>query len=73
MNLSHKISVYCVSAQHQFDITSMAEMNRTQFPTSPNTSSSSWQADTIKGVQITATLVIFLVRNPLWLQSQPVP
>ncbi|XP_062237717.1 C5a anaphylatoxin chemotactic receptor 1 [Platichthys flesus] len=47
----------------------MANMNGTQFPvtavnpplTSPNLSSSSWQEGAIKGIQITATLLIFLV------------
>ncbi|XP_023280086.1 C3a anaphylatoxin chemotactic receptor-like [Seriola lalandi dorsalis] len=48
-------------------------MNATQFPvravnqllTSPNNFSSSWQAETIRGVQIAATLIIFLVGIPL--------
>ncbi|XP_070823315.1 prostaglandin D2 receptor 2 [Chaetodon trifascialis] len=47
----------------------MADMNGTQAPvhavnqllTSPNSSSSSWQAEAVRGVQITATLLIFLV------------
>lgn len=48
-------------------------MNVTQFPvqvmnpvvTSPNSSSSSWQEDAVRGIQITATLLIFLVGVPL--------
>ncbi|XP_070765190.1 C3a anaphylatoxin chemotactic receptor [Enoplosus armatus] len=54
----------------------MADMNGTQFPvhamnrllTSPNSSSSSsssWQAEAVRGIQITATLLIFLVGVPL--------
>ncbi|XP_045888024.1 C5a anaphylatoxin chemotactic receptor 1 [Micropterus dolomieu] len=49
----------------------MADMNVTQFPavnqlqTSPNSSSSSWQAEAGRGVQITVTLLIFLVGVPL--------
>ncbi|XP_060923642.1 C5a anaphylatoxin chemotactic receptor 1 [Limanda limanda] len=50
-------------------VTSMANMNGTQLPvnavnqplTSPNISSSSWKEEAIKGIQITATLLIFLV------------
>lgn len=58
-------------AHLHFDITSMADMNGTQFPavnqlqTSPNSSSSSWQAEAVRGVQITVTLLIFLVGVPL--------
>ncbi|XP_068433034.1 C5a anaphylatoxin chemotactic receptor 1 [Clinocottus analis] len=48
-------------------------MNGTQFSvpavdrllTSPNTSSSHWQAEAVRGVQIAATLLIFLVGVPL--------
>lgn len=51
----------------------MADINGTQFPshavthlpTSPTSSDSSWRADTLKGVQIAATLLIFLVGVPL--------
>ncbi|XP_073320015.1 C5a anaphylatoxin chemotactic receptor 1 [Pagrus major] len=51
----------------------MADMNGTQLPvsalnqlsTSPNNSSSSWQAEVIRGIEITATLLIFLVGVPL--------
>ncbi|CAK6965891.1 C5a anaphylatoxin chemotactic receptor 1 [Scomber scombrus] len=48
----------------------MAEMNGTQFPvkqipTSLNTSRDSWQDDAIRGVQMAATLLIFLVGIPL--------
>ncbi|XP_076594216.1 C3a anaphylatoxin chemotactic receptor [Chaetodon auriga] len=51
----------------------VADMNGTQAPvhavtqllTSPNSSSSSWQAEAVRGIQITATLLIFLVGVPL--------
>ncbi|TDH16959.1 hypothetical protein EPR50_G00003450 [Perca flavescens] len=44
-------------------------MNGTQFtvrpPTSPNTSTSSWQDEAVRGVNMAATLLIFLVGVPL--------
>ncbi|XP_070686082.1 prostaglandin D2 receptor 2 [Pempheris klunzingeri] len=54
----------------------MADMNSTQFPVhamsrlptntnSSSSSSSSWQTELVKGIQITATLLIFLVGVPL--------
>ncbi|AWP01425.1 putative C3a anaphylatoxin chemotactic receptor-like [Scophthalmus maximus] len=51
----------------------MANMSGTQFPvyavnqplSSTNISSSSWQLEAVRGVQITATLIIFLVGIPL--------
>ncbi|KAM9860662.1 C5a anaphylatoxin chemotactic receptor 1 [Aulostomus maculatus] len=47
----------------------MADMNGTQFPVDGAnqlpSSSSSWQAEAVRGVQITATLLIFLVGVPL--------
>lgn len=50
-------------------ITSVANMNGTQFPvrppTSPNTSTSSWQDEAVRGVNMAATLLIFLVGVPL--------
>lgn len=68
----HQVSVLCVSAHLQLEVTSMADMNVTQLPdhvmdrllTSPNSSSSSWQEEVVRGVQITTTLLIFLVRDP---------
>jgi len=53
---------------------SKADMNGTpfsahavhRFPTSSNTSSSPWQAEAVRGVQMAATLLIFLVMNPLF-------
>lgn len=75
MHLWNKVSVFCVSAHLLLDITAMAAMNGTPFPvhaasqllTNLNSSSTSRQAEAIRGVQITATLLIFLVRNPPWL------
>ncbi|KAM9366994.1 C3a anaphylatoxin chemotactic receptor [Symphorus nematophorus] len=53
----------------RFVITSMAGMNVTQLPSTLqtlfNSSTGYWQAEAIKGVQITATLLIFLVGVPL--------
>ncbi|XP_018539345.1 C3a anaphylatoxin chemotactic receptor [Lates calcarifer] len=51
----------------------MAHMNGTQFPvhavnqplTNPNNSSSSWQTEAVRGIEITVTLLIFLVGVPL--------
>ncbi|XP_044056392.1 C5a anaphylatoxin chemotactic receptor 1 isoform X2 [Siniperca chuatsi] len=57
-----------VRAHLQFDITSMAIMNGTQnrLLTSPNSYNiSSWQAEAVRGIQITVTLLIFLVGVPL--------
>nr|XP_046246232.1 C3a anaphylatoxin chemotactic receptor [Scatophagus argus]XP_046246241.1 C3a anaphylatoxin chemotactic receptor [Scatophagus argus] len=43
----------------------MADMNATRTLSSPNNSSSSWQVEAVKGVQIAVTLLIFLVGVPL--------
>ncbi|GAA6219643.1 C3a anaphylatoxin chemotactic receptor-like [Lates japonicus] len=51
----------------------MAHMNGTQFPvravnqplTNPNNSGSSWQTEAVRGIEITVTLLIFLVGVPL--------
>lgn len=72
---SHKIHESVTSSQSlpaniQFDVNSMAVINGTHLLTSPNSSSSisstssSWQVEAVRGIQITATLLIFLVRNP---------
>ncbi|XP_031702648.1 C5a anaphylatoxin chemotactic receptor 1 [Anarrhichthys ocellatus] len=43
----------------------MADMNGTQFPVHALNSSSSWQAEAVRGVQMAATVLIFLVGVPL--------
>ncbi|KAK9542898.1 hypothetical protein VZT92_000721 [Zoarces viviparus] len=43
----------------------MADMNRTQISVHAHNSSSSWQDDAVQGVQIAATVLIFLVGVPL--------
>lgn len=62
--------VFCVSGHFLFGISTMGDMNGTFFPTLAvnqlqnrlNISRSSWQTEALKGVQITVTLLIFLVR-----------
>lgn len=53
----------------------MAEMNGTQLSvrevnlTEQSSPSSSWQDDAVRGVQIAATLLIFLVRDPSFMTN----
>lgn len=63
IHLRHQVNVFCLSAR-----TSMADINGTRSLGPPTNSSSTWQDETVRGIQITATLLIFLVRNPsrLW-------
>ncbi|KAG7222354.1 hypothetical protein INR49_016309 [Caranx melampygus] len=59
-----------ITVRQLLDSSSMAVLNATQFPghtglTSPDNSSSSTQEEAIRGIQIAATLIIFLVGIPL--------
>lgn len=65
MHLRHHIFVDYVSALLQCDITSMAGINETIETTRSNGSSSTWQSEATRGVEITVTVLIFLVRETL--------